>query len=452
MTDVADEAGVSLKTVSRVVNGEAGVRPETAAAVNEAIAHLGFRRNYIARALRPGQRSHMLGLVIEDVSNPFYSAIFRGVEEIARSAGYLVITASSDEDPEREQALVHLFCERRVEGLLVVPAGDDHRYVLPEVRAGTGVVFVDRPPGLIEADAVLLDNVGGARSAVRHLLELGHRRIAMLGDEERIFTAGERLRGYREEMAAAGQDVDPALVHLGAHDADAAEAATREFMALADPPTAIFTANNRITVGAIRVLWRERLPDCPRRLRRPRARRVPRGAGHGGRLRRGRARPRGRQAAPAAAGRRHGPAPARRPADVAGRARVGGGAAVKPIRLDANQLHHFYRGGERIARFRGIPSEDPYAPEDWVGSTTARFGEDGRGLTVLADGGTLRDAIAAAPEPFLGAAHVESLRARAGAARQAPRRGAAAPRPLPSRPRVRPRAPRARAPARPRPG
>ncbi|MGZ4394583.1 MAG: class I mannose-6-phosphate isomerase [Gaiellaceae bacterium] len=79
---------------------------------------------------------------------------------------------------------------------------------------------------------------------------------------------------------------------------------------------------------------------------------------------------------------------------------------MKPIRLDANQLHHFYRGGERIARFRGIPSEDPYAPEDWVGSTTERFGEDGRGLTRLADGGTLRDAIAAAPEPFLGAAHV----------------------------------------------
>jgi LacI family transcriptional regulator len=256
MTDVADAAGVSLKTVSRVVNDEPGVRPETAAAVNEAIAHLGFRRNYSARALRPGQRSQMLGLVIEDVSNPFYSAIFRGVEEIARNAGFLVITASSDEDPEREQALVHLFCERRVEGLLVVPAGDDHRYVLPDVRAGTRLVFVDRPPGMIEADAVLLDNVGGARSAVRHLLELGHRRIAMLGDEARIFTAGERLRGYREEMAAAGQDVDPALVRLGAHDADTAEAVTRELMALADPPTAIFTANNRITVGAIRVLWR----------------------------------------------------------------------------------------------------------------------------------------------------------------------------------------------------
>jgi LacI family transcriptional regulator len=259
MTDVAVAAGVSLKTVSRVVNSEPGVRPETAALVNEAIERLGFRRNYIARALRRGQRSHTLGLVIEDVSNPFYSQIFRGVEEIARNDGFLVITASSDEDPEREQELVHLLCERRVDGLLVVPAGDDHRYVLPEVRAGTRLVFVDRPPGGIEADAVLLDNVGGARSAVQHLLELGHRRIAMIGDEEQIFTTGERLRGYRDAMAAAGVPVDPALIRLGAHDADAAEAATRDVLTLGEPPTAIFTANNRITVGAIRVLWRNGL-------------------------------------------------------------------------------------------------------------------------------------------------------------------------------------------------
>jgi LacI family transcriptional regulator len=211
---------VSLKTVSRVVNSEPGVRPETAALVSEAIERLGFRRNAVARALRRGQPSHMLGLVIEDVSNPFYSKIFRGVEEIARNVGFLVITASSGGDPEREPELVKLLCERRVDGLLVVPAADNHRYLLPEVGAGTGLVFIDRPPALIDADAVLLDNVGGARSAVRHLLELGHRRIAMIGDEKRIFTAAERLHGYRDALAAAGQPFDPSLVRLGAHDAD----------------------------------------------------------------------------------------------------------------------------------------------------------------------------------------------------------------------------------------
>src|SRR5438093_6454993 len=123
MTDVALAAGVSLKTVSRVVNEERGVRPETAGLVREAILQLGFRRNDMARALRRGQRSRTLGLVIEDVSNPFYSAITRGVEEVARRRGMLVIAGSSDEDPERERELVQLLWERRVDGLLVVPTG-----------------------------------------------------------------------------------------------------------------------------------------------------------------------------------------------------------------------------------------------------------------------------------------------------------------------------------------
>lgn len=257
MTDVASAAGVSLKTVSRVVNEEPRVRPETAALVHEAIAQLDFRRNDMARALRRGQRSRMLGLVIEDVSNPFYSAIARGVEEVARRRGLLVIAASSNENPERERELVHLLCERRVDGLLIVPAGDDHRYLLPELRAGTRAVFIDRPPGALDADVVLLDNVGGARSAVEHLVAQGHRRIAMIGDEPRIFTAAERLRGYHGAITGARLAVDPALVRMGAHDAEAAEAAMRELLALAEPPTAIFAGNNRVTVGALRALARD---------------------------------------------------------------------------------------------------------------------------------------------------------------------------------------------------
>ncbi len=254
MTDVATAAGVSLKTVSRVVNGEPGVRPETATLVLDAIAELGFRRNDMARALRRGQRSRTLGLVIEDVSNPFYSAITRGVEEVARRRGMLVIAGSSDEDPERERELVQLLWERRVDGLLVVPAGVDHRYLLPEVRLGTPTVFIDRPPGLIEADVVLLDNVGGARQAVEHLVEHGHERIAMVGDESDIFTTVERLRGYREALAWAGIAADESLVRLGAHNTAAAQRAVEQLLSLPKPPTAFFTGNNRITVGALRAL------------------------------------------------------------------------------------------------------------------------------------------------------------------------------------------------------
>jgi LacI family transcriptional regulator len=254
MTDVARTAGVSLKTVSRVVNEEPGVRPETAELVHDAIRSLGFRRNDMARALRRGQRSQTLGLIIEDVSNPFYSAIARVVEEVARNRGLLVIIASSDEDPERERDLVRLLCERRVDGLLIVPAGDDQSFLQPELSLGTRAVFIDRPPGRLEADAVLLDNVGGARGGVEHLLAQGHRRIGMVGDAVTIFTAVERLRGYREALEAAGLGVDEALVRLGVHGTTAAEAATRELLALPEPPTALFSGNNRITIGALRAL------------------------------------------------------------------------------------------------------------------------------------------------------------------------------------------------------
>ncbi len=256
MSDVAAAAGVSLKTVSRVVNEEPGVRRETAEIVHRTIAQLGFRRNDLARALRHGRRSGLFGLVIEDVSNPFYSAIARGVEEVTRRRGMLAIAGSSDEDGGRERDLVRLFCERRVDGLLIVPAGDDHGYLLPELRSGTCVVFIDRPPGKIDADVVLLDNVGGARIAVEHLLAQGHRRIGFVGDAPGIFTTAERLRGYRKTLARAGLPPDPSLIRLGAHDAAAAEAAVFELLSLPEPPTALFAGNNRITVGVLRVLGR----------------------------------------------------------------------------------------------------------------------------------------------------------------------------------------------------
>jgi len=254
MRDVASEAGVSVKTVSRVVNRDPVVRPETAARVQAAIRRLGFRRDEMARALRTGGQSRMLGLVIKDLANPFYSAIARGVEEVTRGRSELVITGSSDEDPERERELALQLCERRVDGLLIVPSGRDHRYLVPELELGVRVVFVDRPPEGLEADTVLLDNIGGARAAVEHLLRLGHRRVAMIGDDQRIFTARERKRGFCEALRAGGVEPDEALVRLDVHDAATAEAVTRELLSLPSPPTALFAANNRIVTGALRAL------------------------------------------------------------------------------------------------------------------------------------------------------------------------------------------------------
>jgi LacI family transcriptional regulator len=249
MKDVALKAGVSLKTVSRVINAEAGVNPATAARVAEAIGELGFERNDLARSLRHGHSSATLGLVIEDVANPFYFAVVQAVEAAARERGFLLITASALEDAERERELVGALLRRRVDALLIVPAGPDHRYISTAART----VFLDRPPRGIEADTVLIDNLGGARLAVEHLIAHGHTRIACVSDAAELYTASERLKGYREAVRAAGLPEDPALVVSGNHDAAAAQASVEHLLGLPDKrrPTAIFAANNRNTVGAL---------------------------------------------------------------------------------------------------------------------------------------------------------------------------------------------------------
>ena len=252
MADVAQRAGVSLKTVSRVINAEAGVTPATAARVTEAIAQLGFERNDLARSLRQGGVSATLGLIIEDVANPFYSAVAQAVEAAARDRGFLLITASAREDAERERELVGALLRRRVDALLVVPAGPDHRYI----STATHTVFLDRPARGIEADTVLLDNRGGARRAVEHLIAHGHTRIACVADAAELYTASERLAGYVEALSAAGLEEDASLVVSGNHDAGAAQAAVEHLLGLPDKrrPTAIFAANNRNTVGALHAL------------------------------------------------------------------------------------------------------------------------------------------------------------------------------------------------------
>jgi LacI family transcriptional regulator len=253
MNDVAQAAGVGLKTVSRVVNGETGVLDGTAERVREAIERLGYRRNDSARLLRRGQTASV-GLVIEDVADPFYSELTRAVEEVTRQHGSLVFTGSSDESPERERELVLAFCARRVDGLVVVPAGTSHSYVLPEVAAGIAVVFVDRPPGDIDADTVLSANSSGAREGVHHLLKRGHRRIAFVGDSPDIFTAAQRLEGYREALRGAGVAIDESLIVMGHPHQDFVRAALDNLLERTDAPTALFTSNSRATVAVLRVL------------------------------------------------------------------------------------------------------------------------------------------------------------------------------------------------------
>ncbi|CAM5295996.1 LacI family transcriptional regulator [Streptomyces canarius] len=179
---------------------------------------------------------------------------------MARAHGALLINGSSAEDPEREQELALALCARRVDGLVVIPAGDDHRYLEPEIRAGVATVFVDRPAGRIDADVVLSDNYGGARGGVAHLIAHGHRRIGFIGDMPRIHTAAERLRGYRAAMEDAGIAVEERWMSLGATNPERVRRATEEMLSGADPVTAIFAGNNRVTVTVIRVLAEQSRP------------------------------------------------------------------------------------------------------------------------------------------------------------------------------------------------
>jgi LacI family transcriptional regulator len=255
MVDVARDAGVSLKTVSRVINGEPGVKPATIEKVLKASTTLRYERNDLAASLRHGLRSYTLGLVIEDVANPFYSVIAQAVEESARERASLLITGSAREDPGRERKLVTALMRRRVDALLVVPAGLDHRYIA-DAGFDTRTVFLDRPPAKTKADTVLVDNAAGAKRGVAHLLAQGHTRIAFVGDDLRLYTARERLAGYRRALNGAGLAADPELISVGSSTSGSARLAVAELTALPreQRPTAIFTANNRCTVGALHAL------------------------------------------------------------------------------------------------------------------------------------------------------------------------------------------------------
>jgi LacI family transcriptional regulator len=254
MNDVAAHAGVSLKTVSRVVNGLDHVSADKFARVTRSIEALGFRRNEYARQLRQGTTA-TIGLVLEDVADPFYSQLTRAVEDVAFERDHVVLAASSAEDPIRARALIESFGARGVDGLIVAPAGGiDTGFLQSELDGGSSLVFVDRPVAGIDADTVLVDSHGGARRGTEHLIRHGHRRIAFFGDDESVYTATERRAGYRAALEAAGIPFDDSLVQMTVPATAPVSELVERVLASADPPTAVFSGNNRWSVRLLRVL------------------------------------------------------------------------------------------------------------------------------------------------------------------------------------------------------
>lgn len=250
--EVAKLAGVSPMTVSRTLAGGKNVRLEVQERVLEAVAELGYYRNENARSIRPGQPSGLVGVAITNLGNPYYGNFALGVEEIASMYGRRIVLGNTGEDVVRERQLIADFIGRQVEGLIVVPAGDDAAHLQPDALRDVPLVLASRMVPGVDADSVVLDDVGGAYRGTRALLESGHTRIAFLGNVGSVFTGRRRFEGYAKALNESGIEVDPLLVRRDQQDVASATEATKVLLDLADPPTAVFSANNRNTVGALK--------------------------------------------------------------------------------------------------------------------------------------------------------------------------------------------------------
>jgi LacI family transcriptional regulator len=253
LNDVAKLAGVSTMTVSRVINGSGYTSPESRARVNRAIAELGYMPNVLARQLR-SRRTKTLALVMTDIANPFFTTIARGVEDAARPKGYAVMFCNTDESVDEELDYVRVLIQRRVDGVLLVPASDSSGSLELLKANGLPAVVLDRRLRSGAVDAVRADSEGGAYLAARHLLDLGHREIAVLVGPESVSTSADRVSGYRRAMLEAGIDPDTQQILFGQYTEASGHEMTGRLIAAHSRPTAIFAGNNFIAFGAIQAL------------------------------------------------------------------------------------------------------------------------------------------------------------------------------------------------------
>jgi LacI family transcriptional regulator len=261
--EVAQRAGVSAMTVSRVVNGRGRVDSETRQRVEEAIQALDYVPNRIARGLI-SQKTQTIGIIVPDIVNPFFAPVVRGAESAARKAGYRILLCNSEGDLRLEREYIEDLVAHRVEGLLLAPANDRSRSsILSLLRGGFPLVLIDRALPDADCDLIVSDNVQGARRLIEHLIAIGHREIAHVSDAEDTSTGRERLRGYREALEAAGIPFQPELVIRTTVDRIGGYRAAQEILARDPLPTAIFAVNNMTAVGTMEAL-RERGLSVPK--------------------------------------------------------------------------------------------------------------------------------------------------------------------------------------------
>jgi LacI family transcriptional regulator len=255
MRDVAALAGVAIKTVSRVINDEPGVSEITRGNVLDAAQRLDYQLDMAARSLRRADRRTLsIGLLLPSVANPFYGQIHRALADVLATHGIAVFAASLDDDAAREEALVTAFLRRRVDGLVLTPIAKSQGYLMPEHSRDLPMVFIDREPIGVDADAVVSDNAVGAAKAAAHLVSQGHTKLAYLSGRTDIQTAREWRRGFIDELGRAGISTDTVPFMEGLRGEESARTAARELLTGDEPPTAIFSAQNLVTFGVVRAL------------------------------------------------------------------------------------------------------------------------------------------------------------------------------------------------------
>jgi LacI family transcriptional regulator len=249
--DVARLSGVSPMTVSRVINDSDRVSPGTRKKVQEAISELGYVPSRLARGLSR-RRTGTLALIVPDVANPFFTLIVRGAEDIARRAGYRVILCDTRADPNIEREVIEEMIAHRVEGIIIAPVSDRSKSHLRRLaKFGVPFVLVDRTVPGVDSDVVRGESADGARQLVEHLISLGHRRIGFIVESDDVSTARERRQGYDAALAGAGIPHDPELIANATVDPSGGSKGMRRLLQLKDRPTAVFTVNNLVALGAI---------------------------------------------------------------------------------------------------------------------------------------------------------------------------------------------------------
>jgi len=263
ISQIARKLGVSVSTVSAVINKRKYVSDAMRARIERALVEFNYRPDHIARSLRT-RETNTIGLIVPDLTNTFYAHLMRGAEDYLSTLNYRLIVADSREDWLRQRDFLLLFSGRTTDGIILVPsfATDEQIASIPTLVRSTPLVYVDRSPLKVNLDSVTVDNAGAAFEATQHLLKLGHRRIGIVTEPLNLLNAADRVRGYKQALRAAKLEIDPWLIRAGDNGEDSGYWRAMDFFQMNDPPTAVLVCNNRMTLGTLTALSEMKL-HCP---------------------------------------------------------------------------------------------------------------------------------------------------------------------------------------------